>query len=75
MNARNLTAAIIILGPLLVIVYDFIVWVVYGSASTITGVIRDWADESTWPMFLYVVGAVVLYLHLFCGWPDIKGGR
>ena len=70
MQFRHFTAWFILLAPVAILLTDFLVYRLFGYDATITGVIRSWAAQSTWPLFIYVVGVVVLGLHLFTGWPD-----
>lgn len=65
---RDITAWFILIAPLVILTMDGIVWWFCSSGCTITGVVREWAMESPWPEALYVLGVVVLYLHLFRGW-------
>ena len=67
---RDVTAIFVLLGPVVVLGIDLAVNFLVGTEATITGVVRDWAEKSSWPEFCYVVGAVILYMHFFKGWPD-----
>ena len=67
---RDATAAFVLVAPVVLLALDLAIDRLVGQHATITGVVRSWAEESTWPEFVYVVGTVILYLHFFKGWPD-----
>ncbi len=67
---REITARFILWAPVLILAVDGLVWHFFGREATITGVVQDWAEKSTCPEFVYVVGCAILYFHLFKGWPD-----
>jgi hypothetical protein len=67
---RDITAQFIILAPLLILAVDFYIEHFVCPSATITAVVRQWSLASSWPKFVYVVGTVVLYLHLFEKWPQ-----
>lgn len=71
---RDITIWVILLAPTLVIAYDIFVWLVDADA-TISGVVRDWSKVTPWPEFIYVLGVVILYLHLFRCFPEDCLGR
>ncbi len=66
---RQVTAQFIVLAPLVILAVDFYLEWYVSPDATITAVVRDWHAKSPWPKFIYVVGVVVLYLHLFERWP------
>ncbi len=66
-TVRQLTSAVIIAAPLILICYDVFVYFTFGVTTTITDVVRGWNRASLWPEIIYVVGVVGLWLHLFRG--------
>ena len=66
---KIITTWFILLGPPLVLLTDYLVSLVFDSEATITWVVRSWAARSSWPEFIFVAGALILYLHLFRFWP------
>ncbi len=67
-EAKEFTAAVIVGAPILLILYDVAAYLIFGDAATITEVVRDWNEVSAWPLAIFVLGAVALYLHLFRDW-------
>lgn len=65
---RTVTSYFVLLGPVAILAVDGIVLWAWGIDSTITGVVRGWAKQSAWPELLFVLGAGLLYCHLFRGW-------
>ena len=65
---RDLTAAFILLGPPLVLLADAALFWTVGEEATITHVVRTWACYSWWPEAVYILGALLLWGHLFRGW-------
>lgn len=67
---KGFTIWFILLVPVLVLAIDFVLdrWV--DREATITCVVRCWAKESSWPEFVFLACAMMLYIHLFRGWPD-----
>ena len=70
MNFQRYTSLFVLIAPIAILLIDFIVYWLYGYDATITGVVRSWAEKSTWPMFIYIIGTVILGLHFFTGWPN-----
>lgn len=68
---RFITTIIVLTGPTLVLLYDLLIFIRYGHEVTITNVIRTWAEESSWPEFVFLIGVALLYLHLFRKWPTL----
>lgn len=67
---RDVTAWFVILAPLAIFGTDMLVWGVFGASATITDVVRSWAARSSWIEWAYLVGATLLYVHLFRSWPE-----
>lgn len=63
--AKHITSWVVILGPIVVLGLDWLVFRFFGYEATITGVVRTWAEKSAWPEAVYLLGALVLYLHLY----------
>lgn len=65
---RDVTAWFVIVAPPLILITDGVVFVFYGYEATITSVVREWADRSPIPEVAFVLGATLLYIHLFRRW-------
>ena len=65
---RDVTAWFVIVAPPLVLVADAVVFFLDGYEATITAVIRDWSEDSCIPEVVFIVGAVLLWGHLFRRW-------
>lgn len=66
---RLVSALIVLLGPVIVLAYDFYVYRVHGYEATITSVVRSWERKCVWVEFAFVFAVLVLYLHFFRGFP------
>ena len=66
---REVTGWFVLIAPLVILLTDWVVYQQYGYTATITAVVREWHEQSTWPEFVFVVGVGILYLHLFRNWP------
>lgn len=66
---RQITTLFIITAPVLILFCDWLAYRYCGYEATITAVVRDWHAKSSWPEVIFLLGCVVLYLHLFRDWP------
>ncbi len=66
---RTAVVWVVLLGPILVLAADAVLWKV-DAYCTITAVVRDWHRVSCWPRVIYVLAAAILYLHFFHDWPE-----
>lgn len=66
---RNLTSWFVLTAPLAILAADALIYYFDGYSATITAVVRGWAEQSSWPEFVFLLGCVLLYAHLFRGWP------
>lgn len=66
-TVRYLTIVFIVSAPLIILGVDYLVLVRYGYDATITGVIRSWAEKGLWAEAVFLVGVLILWLHLFRG--------
>ena len=64
MTLRKLTAIIMIVGFLLVVIYDIVVWVVGGNPATISHVYLTWLEGRPWLI------AAPAYLLGHLTWPQ-----
>ncbi len=48
-----------------ILLVDFLFWKFFGEATTITFVVRSWNEKSAWPEVIYLVIALLAYLHLY----------
>jgi hypothetical protein len=62
---QRITAAFVLVAPLIVIGYDIAVFVFVGEQATISSVVRQWSRQ--WHDLPYVIAGlfVWLWLHLF----------
>lgn len=51
-----------------IVLFDVTMLVVFGARGTITGFVRENQNSSVWPEFVFLVWAVLTYLHFFRGW-------
>ena len=68
---RDVTAWFVLLAPALVFAFDMYVEHFVCHSATITAVVRGWHRQNSWAQCVYIVGVILLYLHFFCGWPDV----
>ncbi len=61
MNGRNLTIGFILVVVVIGVIYDLLVWHLYGSAATISWV--TWTSAKKWPIIPFAMG--ILCGHLF----------
>lgn len=66
---RQVTSLFILAAPLAILAADWWVYERFGPEHTITGVVRGWARDSWLPEAVFIAGCLVLYLHLFWGFP------
>lgn len=71
---RSVTAAFVLLAPVVILATDAVVWFLWGDHATITGVIRSWHRQSRWWEVAYITFVVLLYLHLFWDFPECFWG-
>lgn len=62
---QRFSAAVAVLGPGLVLLYDWTVWMLWGRDATITAAVQRWCV--TWVELPYITAGLMvwLWLHLF----------
>lgn len=62
---RRVSAGVVLISPLLIIVYDVLVFVLVGKQATISDVVRGWAEQYHDLPYVTAGLFVWLWLHLF----------
>jgi hypothetical protein len=66
---KSVTSWFVLTAPFLILLTDALVYLLFGYEATITGVVRSWHEKSYLPEVLFLVGCLLLYLHLFRNLP------
>ena len=65
---KQVVTYLMVLIPSVILIVDLFIGHKIGVEATITGIVREWSYNSSWPEAIYLFGAIALYLHLFRKW-------